>query len=409
MAALGDKVAARRLAPARGRPGGAGTGDGRPGRRAQLCRAGRFSDPGQGGGRRRRTRDARGRIAEPLSKPRSKPRRARPRPPSTTGASFWRSILRARAMSKFSCWAMSTARWLRWASANARSSAAIRRLSRSRRRRLSRPRCGPRMLEAALRLARAAGYTNAGTAEFLVDGDEFYFLEVNARLQVEHPITELRFGLRSGGRATQASRWANRLSNRRRRADMQSSAGSMPKTRRTIFVPPRDRCCTLHLPGGPGVRVDTFLTQGIQIGALLRRHARQADLPMARTASRRGGATVIGVGRIHRSRELRNTAAFLRDVLSSEAFARADLSTRFVDEFFPGRARSKRTRRMPLDRGGTAGRRRRTASTADTAAVGNGPPETVSPLTLGVARPRSSCGAARENPCAPADRAANSR
>jgi len=53
-----------------------------------------------------------------------------------------------------------------------------------------------RMCEAAVRLAKAAGYVNAGTCEFLVDAeDNFYFIEVNARIQVEHPVTELVTGI----------------------------------------------------------------------------------------------------------------------------------------------------------------------------------------------------------------------
>ncbi|MHB8384702.1 MAG: acetyl-CoA carboxylase biotin carboxylase subunit [Candidatus Binataceae bacterium] len=188
------------------------------------------------------------------------------------------------------------------------------------------------MLAAATRLAQAAGYTNAGTAEFLVEGDKFYFLEVNTRLQVEHPITEIRFGCdlvaaqieiaRGEKIATPSAPRGHAIECRINAED--AAAGFRPATG-TVFE--------LRIPAGPGVRFDTHLTRGTEVGVfydglLGKLITYGADREQART--RMLGAldelAILGVT---------NTAGFLRDVVASETFARADLSTRFIEEHFP--------------------------------------------------------------------------
>ncbi len=188
------------------------------------------------------------------------------------------------------------------------------------------------MIDAALSLARVAHYTNAGTVEFLIEGANFYFLEVNARLQVEHPITEERFGvdlvceqlrIASGGKiaAPPAPRGVAiecRINAEDPEHDFRPAIGTV---------------LHLRVPAGPGVRFDSHLAPGTVIspyydGLLGKLICFGADREEARLRMLNALNEFELLGVV-------NNASYLRDIIASEPFRNADLSTHFVEEHFP--------------------------------------------------------------------------
>ena len=125
-----------------------------------------------------------------------------------------------------------------------------------------------KMGEAAVRAAKACGYTNAGTVEFLVDKDRnFYFMEMNARIQVEHPVTEMVTGIDLIKEQIKIA-CGQELSFKQEDVHLDGHAIECrinAEDPSKGFRPCPGKIESIHMPGGFGVRIDTAVYQGYEI------------------------------------------------------------------------------------------------------------------------------------------------
>jgi acetyl-CoA carboxylase biotin carboxylase subunit len=188
------------------------------------------------------------------------------------------------------------------------------------------------MGEAAVKLAGAVGYENAGTIEFLLDRDgSFYFMEMNTRIQVEHPVTEMVTGIdlvktQIRVAAGEALGLRSGLRPRGHAIECRINAED-PET----FAPSPGRLETFHLPGGPGIRVDTHGYEGYVVPpyydslvAKLIAHGRDRQEAMARMSRALDLFVVEGI---------RTSIPLHRRILRDPRFASGELSTRFMERF----------------------------------------------------------------------------
>lgn len=129
------------------------------------------------------------------------------------------------------------------------------------------PELRERMGSAAVRAAKACGYTNAGTVEFLLSGDDFYFMEMNTRIQVEHPVTEFVTGIDLVKMQLRIAA-GEPLPFSQQDIHMQGHAIECrinAENPAAGFRPSPGLIESLHMPGGPGIRIDTAVYSGYEI------------------------------------------------------------------------------------------------------------------------------------------------
>ncbi len=195
-----------------------------------------------------------------------------------------------------------------------------------------------RMGAAAVKVARAAGYANAGTIEFLVDRDRnFYFLEMNTRLQVEHPVTELVTGL-------DLVAWQLKIASGEpltiQQGDVRWTGAAIEcrvyaEDPENNFLPFPGKITRLAEPSGPGIRLDSGVYEGWNVPF-------DYDPLLAKLAVW-GPDRETALNRLKRALQeykvggIRTNLAFFTDVLNDEAMQRGELSTAFLDGFFERR------------------------------------------------------------------------
>lgn len=194
-----------------------------------------------------------------------------------------------------------------------------------------------KMGEAAVAGARKLGYRNAGTFEFLVDEHkDFYFLEVNTRLQVEHPVTEEITGL-------DLVEWQLRVARGEKLSFTQEEVrldGWSIECRITCedpnrnFAPNAGVVQGLRLPSGPGVRVDTHLYEGYRVP--LDFDSMVAKLVVRGETREQAIRRMRGALREFRLQGFSNTIPFHQWVMDHPQFKAGHLTTHFLDNYFEG-------------------------------------------------------------------------
>jgi len=191
-----------------------------------------------------------------------------------------------------------------------------------------------KMSEAAVRLARAGGYVNAGTMEFLVDQNlNFYFLEANTRLQVEHPVTEqvtgldlvkLQIAIAAGHRLPFA--WES-ITPRGHAMEVRLYAEDPENN----LFPSPGKILSRHTPTGPGIRMDEGVYEGWTVPT-------DYD-PLLSKLVAWGNSREETIARLRRALDeysitgIRTNASLFRRILEEPEFLRGEIHTRWLDEF----------------------------------------------------------------------------